>query len=70
MVVIGDCPLTMKQNITKQLLHVHGSVRDSDSIRAGNARGRNSETRAFNTISISNVQKRRLFHVTAQALLR
>jgi len=29
----------MKQNITKQLPRVHGSVWDSDSIRAGTARG-------------------------------
>jgi len=60
----------MKRNITKQLLRVHGSVRDSDSIRAGTARGANSETRAFDAISISIVQKRGLFLVTAQALLR
>jgi len=37
--VIGDCPLAMKRNITKQLLRVHGSVQDSDSIRAGTAAG-------------------------------
>ena len=37
----------MKRNITKQLLRVRGSVRDSDSvacIRAGTARAGNSET--------------------------
>ena len=66
----GDCPLAMKRKITKQLLRVRGSVRDSDSIRAGTARGGNSETRAFDTISISSVQKRGLFHVTVQALFR
>jgi len=33
----------MKRNITKQLLRVRGSVRNSDSIRAGTARGGNSE---------------------------
>ena len=58
----------MKQNITKLFLHVHGSVRDSDSIRAGTARGGNSETCAFDPISILSVQKRGLFPVTAQAL--
>ena len=46
--MIGDCcPLAMKRNITKHLLRVHGSVRDSDSMRAGTARGENSETRVF-----------------------
>ena len=60
----------MKRNITKQLMHVRSSVRDSDSIRAGAARGGNSETRAFDAISISSVQKRGLFHVTAQVLFR
>jgi len=64
--MIDDCSLAMKRNITKQLLRVHGS----DSIRAGTARGGNSETRAFDAISISNVQKRGLFHVTAQAPFR
>jgi len=70
--VIGACPLAMKRNITKQLLllRVRGSVRDSDSMRAGTARGGNSETHAFNAISISCVRKRGLFHVTAQALFR
>jgi len=58
----------MKRNITKQLLRVRGSVRDSDSIRAGTARGGNSEIRAFDAISISSVQKRGLFHVTSQVL--
>ena len=58
----------MKRNITKQL--VRGSVRDSDSIRIGTARGGNSETRAFDAISISSVQKRGLFDVTVQALFR
>jgi len=53
----------MKQNITKQL--VRGSIWDCDSIWAGTARGRNSETRAFDAISISSIQKRWLFHVTA-----
>ena len=68
--MIRDCPLAMKRNITKQLLRVRGSVRDSDSIRAGTARRGNSETRAFGAISISSVQKRGLFHVIAQALFR
>jgi len=68
--VIGECPLTMKQNITKPLLCVRGSVWYSDNIRAGTARGGNSETRAFDAISISSVQKRGLFHVTAQALFK
>jgi len=70
MIVIGDCPLAMKRNITKQLLCVRGSVRDSDSMRAGTARGGKSETHAFNTISISSVWKHGLFRVTAQALFR
>jgi len=69
-IVIGDGPLAMKRNFTKQLLRVRGSVWDSDSIRAGTVRGGNSETRAFDAISISSVQKRWLFHVTAQALIR
>ena len=56
--MIGDCPLAMKRNITKQLLRVRGSVRDSDRIRVGTARGENSETSAFDAISISSVQKR------------
>jgi len=63
----------MKRNITKQLLHVRGSVRTYDSfacIGAGTARGGNSETRAFDAISISSVQKRGLFHVIAQSLFR
>ena len=51
-------------------MRVHGSVLDSDSIRADTARGGNSETRAFDAISISSVHKRGLFHVTAQALFR
>jgi len=42
----------MKRIITNQLLRVRGSVWDSDSIRVGTARGRNSETRAFDAISI------------------
>jgi len=42
----------MKRNITKQLLRVRGSVWDSDSIRASMARGGNSETHAFDAISI------------------
>jgi len=67
-IVIGDCPLAMKRNITKQLLR--GNVRDSDSMRAGTARGGNSETRAFAAISISSVRKRGLFRVTAQTLFR
>jgi len=46
----------MKRNITKQLLRLRVSVRDSDSIRAGTARGGNSETRAFDAISISSVK--------------
>ena len=60
----------MKRTITKQLLRVRGSVCDSDSIRAGTARGGNSEICAFDAISILSVQKRGLFHVTAQALFR
>ena len=68
--MIGECPLAMKRYITKQLMRVRGSVRGCDSIRAGTARGGNSETRAFDVISISSVQKRGLFHVTAQALFR
>ena len=68
--MIGDCPLATKRNITKHLMRVRGSVRDSDSIRAGTARGGNSETRAFDAISISSVQKRGLFHVTAQVQFR
>jgi len=60
----------MKQIITKQLLRVRGSVRNSDSIRASTARGGNSETCAFDAISISSVQKRELFDVIAQALFR
>ena len=60
----------MKENITKQLLHVRGSVWDSDSIRAGTARKGNSETRAFDVVPISSVQKHGLFHVPAQLLFR
>jgi len=60
----------MKRNFPKQLLRVRDSVLDSDSIRAGTDRGGNSETRAFDAISISSVQKRELFHVTAQVLFR
>jgi len=56
MIVIGDCPLAMKQNITKQLLRVRGRVWDSDSIRDGSACGGNSETHAFDAISFSSVQ--------------
>ena len=68
--MVGDCPPATKRYITKQLLRVRGSVCDSDSIRAGTARGENSETSAFDAISISSVQKRGLFHVTAQVLFR
>jgi len=68
--VIGDCPLAMKRNTAKQLLRVRGSIWDSDYIRAGTARGGNSETRAFDAISMSSVEKRGLFHVTAQVLFR
>ena len=57
----------MKRNITKQLLHVYGSVWDSHSITASTARG-NSETRAFDAISILSVQTSRLFHVIVQVL--
>jgi len=60
----------MKRNIIKQLMRVRGSARDSDSIRAGTARGGNSETRAFDAISISSVQNCGLFHAPAQALFR
>jgi len=67
-IVIGDCPLATKRNFRKQLLRVRGSVWDSDSIRAGTVKGGNSETHAFDATSISSVQKRGLFHVTAQAL--
>jgi len=70
MIVIGDYPLTMKRNITKQLLRVHGSVRDSGRIRASTATGGNSETPAFDAISISSVQTCGLFHVTAQVQFR
>jgi len=48
----------MKRNFTKQLLRVRGSVRDYDSIRAGTARGENSEIRVFDAISIPSVHKR------------
>ena len=51
MIMIEDCPLAMKQNITKQLLREHGSVRDSDSMRAGTTRGAISKTHAFDAIS-------------------
>jgi len=40
---IGDCLLDMKRNITKQLLHVRGCVRDSDSITASTAREENQK---------------------------
>ena len=60
----------MKQNIAKPLLRVRGSVRDSNSIGAGAARGGNSETCAFDAISNSSVEKLGLFHVTAQDLFR
>jgi len=69
-IAFEDCPLAMKRNITKQLLHVRGSVWHSDSIRASTAKGGNSETRVFDAISISSVQKLVLFHVTAQVLFR
>jgi len=69
-IVIGDYPLAMKRNFTKQLLRVHGSVWDSDSIRAGTAGGENSETSAFDAVSVSSIQKRGLFHVIAQAPFR
>ena len=49
---------------------MRGSVWDSDNIRAGTARGGNSETRVFDTISILSVQKRGLSHVIAQVLFR
>jgi len=54
-------------------LRVRGSVRASDSVAcigAGTARAGNSETRAFDAISISSVQKHELFHVIAQASFR
>jgi len=60
----------MKRNFTKQLLRVRRSVWHSDSIRAGTAKGGNSETRAFDPVSISSVRKRGLFHVIAQAPFR
>jgi len=66
----STCPNRTMRNFTKQLLRVRGSVWDSDSIRAGTARRGNSETRAFDAISTSSVQRRGLFHVTAQALFR
>jgi len=63
----------MKRHITK-LLYVCVAVckllNSIACIGAGTARGGNSETRAFDAISISSVQKRGLFHVTAQALFR
>jgi len=68
--VIEDCPLAMKRNITKQLLRVCGSVWDSDSTKAGTARGDNSKTHAFNTISIWSVQRCGMLPVTAQATFR
>jgi len=60
----------MKRNITKQLVHLCGSVRDSNSIKAGTDRGGNSETRVFGAIAISSVQKSGLLHVTTQELFR
>jgi len=51
---------------------VRGSVRASDSfacIGVGTARGANSETCAFDAISIQ-IQKHKLFHVIAQAPFR
>jgi len=57
----------------KTALCVRGSVRASDSfgcIGVGTARGGNSETRAFDAISIQSVQKRELFHVIEQAPFR
>jgi len=57
----------------KTALRVRGSVQASDSfacIGVGTARGRNSETRPFDAISIQSVQKRELFHVIAQAAFR
>jgi len=59
----------MKRNITKQLLRVRGCVRDSDSMRAGTARGGNSETCVQHNINFE-CSKRGLFHVSAQALFR
>jgi len=52
---------------------VRGSVQASDSfawIGVGIARGGNSETCAFNAISIQSVRKPELFHVIAQGLFR
>jgi len=52
---------------------MHGNVQASDScacIGFGTARGGNSETCAFDAISIKSVQKHELFHVVAQAPLR
>ena len=57
----------MKRNITKQLLHVCGSVQDSDSIRAGTARVGNSETCVRCSYQF---QVFKLFHITAQVLFR
>jgi len=54
----------------KTTLRVRGSVPASENfacIGADTARGGNSETRAFDAISISSVQKRVMFHVIAEA---
>ena len=61
--MIGDCPLTIKRNITKR-----GSVWTSDSfacIGVGTARLGNMKTRAFNAVSVSSAQTSVLFHVIA-----
>jgi len=75
MIAIGDCVLSLSSEIQyyKTALRVRGSVWASDSfacIRVGTARGGNSETCAFYTISIYSVQKRELFIVIAQAPFR
>jgi len=52
---------------------MHDSVWDSDSfasIGVGTDRGGNSETHAFDTISVQSVQNYELFHVTAQVLYK
>jgi len=55
MIVIGDCPLTIKCNITKTAPRVCGGVQAADSfayIGAGTAIGGSSVTHAFDAVSI------------------
>jgi len=70
MIVIGHT-VSSRHEAKHYKTALRGSVRASGSfacIGVGTARGGNSETRAFDAISIASVQKRGLFHVTAQAL--